>query len=319
MSIINDILNRDEFLQAPPILLDIGAAGAIHRKWKEIAKYSVCIAFDADEREMGYTKKENSGYKQLYVYNCIASEAKSGEENFYLTESPQCSSRLLPAQKSLDNWSFAGLFRVKNMITLKTTDLAAVLKELGIRKVDWFKTDSQGTDLRLFKSLGDDLVKRVLMAEFEPGIIDAYEGEDKLWSLMAYMDTQPFWMNAIDIKGSQRIQTALAASKLTSLDRRLARFLIKTSPGWGEVSFSHTFPGSAPYLDKRDHLLGWIFAMIERQYGFALEIAAKGQERFHDDIFHELENASLKKVKAAYLTLPAALLKRAAARIGELW
>jgi Methyltransferase FkbM domain len=304
MNIFERILNREEFKERPPVLFDIGAAGEINKKWKEIARYSICIAFDADEREMGYTKKESSGYRQLFIYHCIATDEKSGQETFFLTKSPQCSSRLLPMQKSLDNWSFAELFHVEKKVMLKTVDLATVLKELNIKKVDWFKTDSQGTDLRLFKSLGDEIVKKTLVAEFEPGIIDAYQGEDKLWSLMAYMDKMPFWMNAIDIKGSQRVSIEIARNKLTKFDRSLARFILTTSPGWGEVSYLHMFPQDVSYLDKRDYLLGWVFTMIEHQHGFALEIAEKGYHLFQDVIFHELELETLKQIKRRYFKLP---------------
>ena len=64
------------------------------------------------------------------------------------------------------------------MVELPALDIPSVLAELGLERVDWLKGDSQGTDLRLFRSLGD-LASSVLVAEFEPGIIDAYEGEDK--------------------------------------------------------------------------------------------------------------------------------------------
>jgi len=47
--------------------------------------------------------------------------------------------------------------------------------------------------------------KKILVADFEPGIIDAYEGEDKLHQLMAYMDKDPFWVSSMEIKGTKRI------------------------------------------------------------------------------------------------------------------
>ena len=53
------------------------------------------------------------------------------------------------------------------------------MKELEIKSFDWFKTDSQGTDLRLFKSIGETLIPKIIVAEFEPGFINSYLGEDK--------------------------------------------------------------------------------------------------------------------------------------------
>ncbi len=58
--------------------------------------------------------------------------------------------------------------------------------------IDGYKTDSQGTDLRIFNSLPKEIINKILLAEFEPGIIDAYQGEDKLHHLLAHMEKEPF-------------------------------------------------------------------------------------------------------------------------------
>lgn len=309
MGMIERILSRPEFVDRPPVLLDIGAAGEIDKKWRRIAPHSVCIAFDADEREMGYVVRETSGYRKLYVYNCIVTDAVTGEADFHLTRSPQCSSLLEPRQGSLNDWAFGNYFRVERKARLKTVSLPRVLAELGIGKVDWFKTDSQGTDLRLFRSLGDEGIKRVLAAEFEPGVIDAYRGEDKLWSLMAYMEDKPFWMTGLTVKGSQRISGEVAEKRLNGLERKLLPALLKTSPGWGEISFLNSFAPGDDALDLRDHLLGWVFAFVEKQYGFALELALRGGERFTDPLFHELETESLRMLRRGYARVPAYILR----------
>ncbi len=51
---INKILSRPEITGDPPVLLDIGASGEIHKNWKFIAKHSICVAFDADKRDFEY-------------------------------------------------------------------------------------------------------------------------------------------------------------------------------------------------------------------------------------------------------------------------
>lgn len=308
MSIIETILSRPEFSDRPPVLLDIGAAGEIDRKWRQIAPYSVCIAFDADDREMGYVVREKSGYRKLYVYNCIVTDAVCGEADFHLTRSPQCSSLLEPRQESLDKWAFGAFFTVERSVRLKTVTLPEVLAELGIDKVDWFKTDSQGTDLRLFRSLGEERIARVLAAEFEPGFIDAYRGEDKLWSLLAFMEDKPFWMTGLTVKGSQRISRQVGSRSLSNLERRFLPALLKTSPGWGEVAYLNTFDGDSDQLDMRDYLLGWVFAFIEEQYGFAMEIAARGFEQFGDPVFPPLESEALVRLRRGVIRAPAYVL-----------
>jgi len=71
---------------------------------------------------------------------------------------------------------------------------------------------------------------------FEPGIIDAYEGEDKLWQLMEFMDGREFWMSDLKIKGSQWLRREVMESS-TGVEKRVMARLLKTSPGWGEVHF----------------------------------------------------------------------------------
>lgn len=301
---IDKVLRRQEFAERPPVLLDIGAAGEIHPKWRRIAPYSVCIAFDADERELGFAKKETGAYRKLCVYNCIASDAIAEEADFYLTRSPQCSSLLKPQNDRLNAWAFSDLFEVERKSRMKTVPLSKVMEDAKAGKIDWFKSDSQGTDLRLFRSLGDDGVNRVLVAEFEPGIIDAYEGEDKLWGILAYMERRPFWMADLAIKGSQRIRRESIPDHSGLLVRRFAPVSLKTSPGWGEITYINTFPPDSEYLDKRDYLLGWVFSMVEKQYGFALEIASRGLRRFDDPVFLELEGDALSKIRLALLKLP---------------
>jgi hypothetical protein len=315
---IDKVLRRQEFAERPPVLLDIGAAGEIHPKWKRIAPYSVCIAFDADERELGFARKETGAYRKLCVYNCIASEETAGDADFYLTHSPQCSSLLKPRKDRLSAWAFSDLFEIERKSRMKTVPLAKAMEDAGVGKFDWFKADSQGTDLRLFRSLGENGVDRVLVAEFEPGIIDAYEGEDKLWGILAYMEKRPFWMADLAIKGSQRIRRESIPDHSSLLVRRFAHVLLKTSPGWGEMTYINTFPPDAEYLDKRDYLLGWVFSMVEKQYGFALEIASRGFRRFDDPVFLELEGNALASIRIAMLKLPLIASKFIADRLANI-
>lgn len=293
MLIADWILSRQEFQDHPPVLVDIGASGAINPKWGSIARHSICIAFDADEREMAYTVNETSGFRKLYVFNKIVTNQPGDRAEFHLTRSPYCSSLLRPDEKSLAGWSFADLFEIDRTVTLPATTLASALKEIGMEKVDWFKTDSQGIDLRLFKSLGDDRIRRVLVAEFEPGIIDAYAGEDKLWHVLQYMDTQPFWVSRMNVRGAHRLHSGMVGRKLKGAEN----IYLRESPVFAELTYANALQADAPYLCKRDFLLGYLFAVIEQQYGFALEIAERGYERFADESFKTLENHALQVLR----------------------
>lgn len=264
-TIIEKVLSTDVLTQTPPVLLDIGASGAIHPEWELIAPYATCIAFDADDRDFK-NSDSNNGYKMLHLINAIVSEKNDPSTTFYLTSSPHCSSSLQPLNNKLEPWNFSALFEVEKTIELTNTSLPTVLQEKNITYVDWFKTDSQGTDLRLFTSMPLALQKKVLLAQFEPGIIDAYKNEDKLHALLAYMDTMPFWASELIVKGAKRISSkTLDKNKLTSE----SELNVPDSACWGEITYFNNFGNDRT---TRDILLGWVFSTLKKQHGFALDL-----------------------------------------------
>jgi hypothetical protein len=304
MNVIDQVLSRPEFEEHPPVLVDVGASSGVNPAWRALAKYSICIAFDADDRGMGWTCRDSKLYKRLHVYNRILTSGAETTSDFYLTRDAPCSSMLLPDAESLSSWEFADRFIVVEKQTVPTISLKTVLTQLNLGRVDWFKTDSQGIDLRLFLSLGDALVQKVLIAEFEPGIIDAYQGDDKLWTLMSCMHDRGFWISDMSVLGSNRIRKDLM-KRFTRFERDYMVHLLKTSPGWAEVVYMNSFSGDE--LGRREYLLGWVCASIKRQYGFALELAVVAKRRFADPLFEALEKHSLTAIRRSYLNLPAYL------------
>lgn len=284
-SIVETVMNHPLLMSRPPVFVDIGASGSLPKEWTPLASYSICVAFDADDREFKATQADSKDWKRLYKLNRLVAPKASGNVDFYLTKSPFCSSALQPNSDRLITWAFAPLFKVEKHIKLPAVDLQAAIKAIGIEYVDWFKADTQGTDLRIFRSLDACLRDKVLVADFEPGIIDAYVGEDKLQDLLAYMDALPFWMSDIKVLGSQRIHQTDFAS-LSDIQRRRIDWWLKSSPGWCEVSYFNSL--ESPSLSCREYLLGWLFASLKGEHGSALGIARLGNNKFQDPLFSKL-------------------------------
>ena len=304
MSVVDRILRLPELAAAPPVLVDIGAARGVHPQWRRIAKYSLCVAFEADERELESVTSEAAGFRQLTTYNCLAAEEPSAAEPFHLTASPFCSSRLRPLEEALRSYAFAPLFRVERTVDVRARDVPSVLAELELDRVDWLKIDSQGTDLRLFRSLGAGLTGRTLVVELEPGIIDAYEGEDKLAHVLSQM--RGFWISEMKVRGSTRVHSDLARRALGTRAVRYLDVFHKTAPGWVEIEYFNEFTDDA-VLGKRELLLGYAFAFLRRHYAFALELAAKGRERFGPP-FDELERTAVRRIRSSVVRTPLARL-----------
>jgi hypothetical protein len=295
---IKEVLQRPEFEAQPPVLLDIGASGTIHRPWRKFAKYAICIAFDADERDFGYIQAESDKYRKLYIYNALVADKKSAGETFYLTQSPHCSSLLRPNPEGLREMAWAERFEIVKTIQLPTIDLPSVLSELKIDYADWFKTDSQGIDLRLFQSLKPEIRQKTLVAEFEPGIIDAYFGEDKLYKILETMHQEHrFWLADLVVKGVARISPATLKTVYSNrFLQKLAMFSLPRSADWGEMTFVNTLADEADFT-LRDYLLQWVFTTNLGQHGFALGLAQRAQVKFKDVMLPRLERYTKSRIR----------------------
>jgi hypothetical protein len=305
--IINRALSHEALLKKPPVLVDIGASGDIHKKWKLISKYSICIAFDADDRDFEVASSKSKIWKKLYSLNRMVASKSAEDNNFYLTKSPYCSSLLPPDNEALKPWAFSSLFDIETVVKMPSVDLMSVIDEINVNYIDWYKTDSQGTDLRIFDSLSEGIRDKIIVAEFEPGIIDAYKGEDKLDHLMIYMDNKSFWVSEMLIKGSQRIEKEDFDS-LNYFQRRGIASFLKTAPGWSEITYINKMKNDS--MTIRDYLLAWIFSSIEGQHGFAWAVAKIGYTKFADDLFLLLAKKSIRRLHFGYARLIFKAMKR---------
>ncbi len=297
--LIHKILNHPILLERPPVLVDIGASEKINPKWRKFSKYSVCIAFDADDRDFSIVSKENEEFKKLYKINRIVTANDSSSNKFYLTKSPYCSSSLKPDLSSLSNYTFYKKFEVVSEKVLPTVRVKNIMKELNIEYVDWFKSDSQGTDLRLFLDLGEDINKNIIVAELEPGIIDAYINEDKLIDVIKKLSELNFWCSDFTIKGSIRMNhNLLNYISNNEFFKKLIQLSLKSSPGWAELMFFNSFNEN---VSLRNYLIGWVFSITQKQYGFAFELADKARKNFNDPIVNELFTKTKNIIKYRFL------------------
>ncbi len=299
-SFLSQVFEHPTLQNKPPVLIDVGASGSLPEQWKQIAPYSICVAFDADTRDFNVTESDSGGYRKLYSLNRLVTAKSAEEVDFYLTRSPYCSSSLYPNNAALKPWAFSSLFEVDRTVTMPAVGLVDALSSVGIDYLDWYKSDSQGTDLRIFQSLPASTISKVISAEFEPGIIDAYMGEDKLHQLMAYMDSESFWVTQMRIKGSQRIDQEDLA-ELNGFQRHYIGSFLKMAPGWCEISYVNKFDNET--MGLREYLLGWVFSSIHKEYGFALHLAKEGKAIFNEPLFDEMVSISKKSLTGGYYKL----------------
>lgn len=295
MNLIDRVLSGPEFQSRPPVLVDVGAAGGVPRVWSRIAGHAVAVAFEPDAREAApLTSGQRRFRRWVYVPAVVVPEASpSGTVVLHLTRSPQCSSTLPPRHHALQRWAFAPLFEVVERREFPATTLEAALGSHDLAGADWLKCDTQGTDLRLFRSLPDALRRQVLLAEFEPGLIDAYEGEDTLPQVLEAMRGERFRLAACTLEGTP--------PAFRGAESVWYRRLAPQVPAWGNLRFYRDVESEDTAPDRRAHLLLWVFATLQGQPAFAHAAAEAGEKRFGGALLGRMRLASRRQLRIAML------------------
>jgi hypothetical protein len=273
-----------------PVLVDIGSSGENPTIWNPIANQSIYVGFDPDTREITEVK-DGKFYKEFIINKAITDDINCSEVTFKLTKYPHCSSVLVPDSISLSNFLYSDFFTVEREAKVDSITLDSALQLLCLKEINWLKTDTQGTDLRIFNSLPDEVRSQILAVDIEPGLIDAYVGEDLFIKVHEDLVKQGFWLSNANIKGSIRLKKSSLdnlkdiAPEIKSDD--LSRYH-KKAPGWCEARYLRTVDWLVKNnFSKSEYIMLWIFSMLDNQYGFALDVAFEYEKIFGKDTFSQ--------------------------------
>jgi FkbM family methyltransferase len=265
------------------MLLDVGASGEPPPIWRDIAPHSTYIGFDPDLREI---HEERLGHYRASVIIPAAITEKTGVSAipFYLTASPFCSTTLGPNPKATSHWLEADKFVVQSETTLRATTLDAVLADRKVQTVDWIKLDTQGTDLRLINSLSADMMSRLMAIDTEPGLIEIYQDEDMFVDVHRDLTGQGFWLSHIHTGGFLRMRRdtleAVGRGK-GAIDEAYIRRNVRKTPAYFEARYLRTTEWLAEHdLSAREYLVLGVFALVDGQFGFALDVHRDIERRF---------------------------------------
>jgi len=285
-----------------PILVDIGAAGGAPEIWQPIAPQSIYVGFDPDLRDM--TDSVGGEFHRRFILNkAVTSDPSQSEVEFYLTAYPHCSSTLAPDLNSVYNYSFHDYFVTNKKVRVPSITLDAALAQLKLDHIDWMKLDTQGTDLRLFRSLDEAVRLRVLTLDIEPSLMDTYQGEDLFVDTHRYLISNGFWLSHMNVLGAGRIRrsTLEAVVPNASVQQIFAHRKLSRSPAWCETRYFRTLESLAHRnACRNDYVLLWTFSMLAGQWGYGMDIALEYKRIFGTD-----ESATaMEKKSAAHLRVP---------------
>ncbi len=287
------------------------------KTWEAIAPHSVYVGFDPDRREIH--EEQYGGFFKKWIVNEAVTAGGNGEAiPFYLTASPYCSSTLRPDIDSLSDYLFSDLFAVAQETQVRASSLDSVLGRLSLPGIDWLKLDTQGTDLRVFNSLREDIRAGVLALDIEPGLIDAYVGEDLFAEAHGVLSRSGFWLSNLKLGSDVRMRRstveAVRAFDPVIGDTAFLEGVAKKSPVYCEARYLRTLSWLLEDRSPRDYVLLWVFALMDDQVGFALDIAREYELGFGKDdttaVLWREPLARLREVRA--LRLKRARVKRVA-------
>ncbi len=282
-----------------PVLIDIGASGKPPEIWDDIKIYSRYIGFDPDSRDI--PDSSSLGYWKADIIDKAVIPGEEEAVNIFLTKSPYCSSILPPDLDSLGHYAWHDLFTVMEKTKVPAISLPMVLNQIGLDRIDWFKTDSQGIDLRLFLSIPELVRDHILAVDIEPGLMPAYHGEDFFNQAHESLITQGFWLSDLTIGGCPRIHQN-SINKIIHTKKTDAWMsclgALPSSPYCCEARYLRSIEWLESHnSDGRDYLLLCVFALIDGKIGYALDVVDAYKHKTNDSNIDVLENILLQIIR----------------------
>jgi FkbM family methyltransferase len=157
-------------------LVDIGARGGPHERWKPCGEFLRLIGFEPDEvafKEL-QAGKAAPGVR-TYINTGLFNAPQEVEFNF--TRNRGCSSILVPNMELLKYFPEPQRYDVLASSTLKTTTLDLALSEAEVEDLDFIKLDTQGTELFILQGATTVLSRSVFGVEVEVEFAEIYHGQ----------------------------------------------------------------------------------------------------------------------------------------------
>lgn len=261
-------------------LVDVGASLEPFAPFRPLLRHATYVGFDPDRREV-HDVKVGAG-RLAVVDRAVVADPDAEKARFHLTRNPTCSSTLPPRPEAVAPYLHADRFDVVDTADVPATTLPRALRSVGVERVDWLKLDTQGTDLRLLRSLDEDLWRGLAAVDAEPGFDPHYEGEDTFGELHRELVGRGFWLADLELIPAVRLRRPVFDESLRAGSRltRLAyEFTLKASPTAAGPRYLRTVESlRAAGAARPDYLRLWACAWFSGNHPYALDVAAACEE-----------------------------------------
>ena len=227
------------------VLADIGASGDVWEPFKCLLPVSDLLRFDPDLRAM-HSIAQPDGSRCITI-NKVVVESDAATVDFYLTKSPYCSSTLLPDFERIRDYPYEELFEIVGKSNLPATTLEKALISAGCGRIDWIKLDTQGTEVRILRSLPAATMSTLLACDIEASLYAHYTGADVFPDAHSYLLSEEFWVaemtSHLRTRGSRRTLDEVERSQGHGRRRRLFEYSMHREPTSLELTYLRTLRG----------------------------------------------------------------------------
>ncbi len=298
----------------PTVLLDLGASAGPPEVWSSIAPSCAYVALEPDRRSNSETP--HAGFKTTTMVCAAATDLDRPSVRLYLTRSRFCSSTLAPEGEDLRKFVFTRLFDVESTEVVRATTIDQVLRSHALDRIHWFKADTQGTDLRLFRSVSSAIRAGILAVDVEPGLIRAYQAEDLFTEAHEYFTKNGFWLSSMKIgmnaRGSQGTLSRMLGNADAGVESVPHQY--RQTPVCCEARYlRELIPGA---LTRDDLAVLATFAAMDNQPVFAVETINSIPSERRGAAIQALEDSCVAAVCGTAMVSSPGLLSRIGRRLG---
>jgi len=168
------------------VLIDIGAAGEIQPRWRQITPLLNYIGFEPDERSYKEIKDKETSCNTYKIYNS-AVWSYDGKLPINFCRKPMVSSYFKPNREFVDRYADSDRFDILSSEEVNITRL----DNFDIEYADFMKLDIQGGELEALKG-GEKLLSNCLGLEVEVEFLKMYESQPLFGDICKFLDAHGF-------------------------------------------------------------------------------------------------------------------------------
>lgn len=169
------------------VIFDLGSSFA--KESKVLKQYSDQITYLEIDAVSISEIKNNSLFKNIKIQKGIHTSV--GTQDFYRRSYIETSSFLRVRPEQIEAFGMDNIVEIKEVIPMECTTVNGILEEYEINSIDFLKTDIEGLDFEIIKSIEDKLGRiNVIKSEirFEP----FYESEKPFYEICQYLANHGF-------------------------------------------------------------------------------------------------------------------------------